>query len=538
VVGLLVAACGTASPTTSNLAPNDKQILRVNINTEPNSLDPGQQQYSYEADIGAQIAETLVKIKPDMSDVAPATADSWTVSADGLTWKFHIRQGAKYNDGVQVKAQDFVYGWKRIFDPSLAAVYESYFTVVKGADKYSDVNSKDPAAVSAFLDGLGLSAPDASTFQVTLATTAPYFKWIAGLWVAAPIRKDVVDKYGSDKWASSPSSLITNGPFKVSEMVSKDHITLVPNPYYWGGAPKLQKIINYEIADDNQAYAKYLNGELDIVNIPLANTDLVKTDPKLSKEIKTVPQLVVFWLDFNTRKAPFDNPKLRLAFAKSVDRNGLSNKLAHGRYLSADYFIPNGMVGYRPDLGAVQKFDPTAAKQLLKDAGVADASKVTIDFLLRNSTTNIQIGQYIQDQLQTNLGVKVNLQLVDSKTVTDRLRKHDYHLYVGGWGADYPDDQDWADVWVTGSGNTFGGWSNTQYDNLVKQADAEMDAKKRQGLYDQAQKILLDEAAGGMLYQRNNWFLVKPYVSGLTTTASDFEVVGDQFWSKTAITAH
>jgi oligopeptide transport system substrate-binding protein len=538
VVGLVVAACGTSSPSTSNLAKD--QTLRVNIVTEPNSLDPGQEQYSYEGSIGGMISEPLLHVKSDLSDAAPATAASYTISSDGLTWTFKIRSNAKWNDGKPVTGADFVYAWQRILDPRLAASYADPFFdgTIAGAADYANLDAvKDAAKIPAFLSGLGLSAPDASTFVVKLQAPTPYFKWIASLWMSAPVRKDVVDQYGSDKWATSPTSLITNGPYKVSEMVSKDHITLVPNTNYWGGQPTVTKIINYEISDDNQAYAKYLNGELDEVNVPLANTDLVKNDPKLKNEIKFVPQLTLFWMDFNTRKAPFNNKAARVAFSKAVDRNALTTNVLKGRSQPANFFIPKGMNGYRPDLGTSQAFDAAAAKTMLTQA-VGDPSKITIDFLIRNSTANKQIGEFIADQLQTNLGVKVNQVVIDSKTVTTRLRQHNYQLYVGGWGADYPDDQDWFDIWMTGSGNVFGGWSNTAYDALVKKADTEPDAKKRQDYYDQAQKILIDEAGGGFLYQRNYMFLVKPYVQGLTTTASDFENVGDLFYTKVSIAQH
>lgn len=538
-VGLLMAACGGGTSTGTNLAKD--QTLRVNIDTEPNSLDPGQEQYNYEGAIGASISEALLKVKPDLSDVTGATADKWTVSSDGMTWTFHIRDSAKWNDGKPVKGADFVYAWKRVLDPRLAAPYADPFFdgTIKGADNYANLDpTKDAAKIPDFLNGLGLSAPDDHTFKVELQSPAPYFKWIASLWMSAPVREDVVTQFGSDKWASSPTSLITNGQYKVSEMVSKDHITLVPNPNYWGGQPTITKIINYEISDQNQDYAKYQSGEEEMVNIPLADTDTVKNDPNLKKQLKVVPQLTVFWMDFNTRKAPFDNKMARLAFSKAIDRNLLVNNVGKGRWGAMTSFIPKGMNGYRPDLGKSQEFDASAAKQDLQAAGISNPSSVTIDFLVRNITSNVTIGQFIQDQLQTNLGIKVKLDVIDSKTVTTRLRKHDYQLYVGGWGADYPDDQDWFDIWMTGSGNVFGGYSNPDYDKVVKQADTESNPTKRQQLYDQAQKILLDDAGGGMLYQRNNWYLVKTYVQGYQPTAEDFSNPGDWFWGKAAIGAH
>src|ERR1700738_5252037 len=362
VAGLLVAACGTSAPTTSNLAKD--QTLRVNIVTEPNSLDPGQEQYSYEGAVGASISEALLKIKPDLSDAAPATASSYSVSSDGLTWTFHIRSNAKWSDGKPVTAADFVYAWQRILDPRLAATYADPFFdgTIAGAANYLSLDPvKDAAKIPAFLAGLGLSAPDASTFVVKVQAPMPFFKWIASLWMSAPVRKDVVDQYGSDKWATSPTSLITNGQYKVSEMVSKDHITLVPNTNYWGGQPTVKQIINYEIADDNQAYSKYQTGELDVVNIPLAATDLVKNDAKLKQELKIVPQLTVFWMDFNLRTAPFSNKQARLAFSKAIDRTLLVQDGGKGSWAESPTFIPKGMNGYKPDLGSVQKFDAAGA---------------------------------------------------------------------------------------------------------------------------------------------------------------------------------
>src|ERR1700694_4668488 len=193
VIGLLVAACGTFTSSTSNLAKD--QTLRLNNNTEPNSLDPGQEQYSYEGSIGASISEALLKIKPDLSDAAPATAASYSVSTDGLTWTFKIRSNAKWSDGKPVTAADFVYAWQRILDPRLAATYADPFfdgTIAGAADYLSLDPVKDAAKIPAFLSGLGLSAPDASTFQVKLQAPSPFFKWIARLWMSAPGPTDVV----------------------------------------------------------------------------------------------------------------------------------------------------------------------------------------------------------------------------------------------------------------------------------------------------------------------------------------------------------
>src|SRR6266567_4636219 len=253
----LVAACGGGGGTTSeNRAPADKQILRANPGTEPNSYDPTQQTYSYEAAVGAQAFEALLKPKADLSDVQPAAAKSYDVSSDGLTYTFHLQPNAKWNDSQPVKGADFVYGWKRLLNPALAAGYVDPFFdgTVAGAQNYGSTDPANQSAVDSFLQGLWLSAPDDHTFVVKLQHPAAYFKWVATLWVSAPIRQDVVEKAAggafpstdatkAEVWAQSKDTVIGNGAFKISEIVSKDHVTLVPNNNYWGGGSKLQQIV-------------------------------------------------------------------------------------------------------------------------------------------------------------------------------------------------------------------------------------------------------------------------------------------------------
>jgi len=296
------------------------------------------------------------------------------------------------------------------------------------------------AGKTAFVQGLGLSAPDDHTFVVKLQQPAGYFKWIATLWVSAPIRKDIVEKYGSDKWATVPSQVIGNGMFKISEQVPKDHITLVPNDNYWGPKPKLTKIIDYFIDDANQAFSKYQTGELDVQTVPLANADLVQNDAKLKNELHKLPSLNTFWLTPNLHKAPFDNVKFREAVSHAIDRQSLATNISKGQYAPVTTFIPKGMNGYQPDLQDVQKYDPAAAKAALQASGVSAAVANGVHYLARNTTTNKQLAEYITGQIKTNLGLNWTIDVIDSKTVTSRIRKAQFDIYgPDGWGADYPD---------------------------------------------------------------------------------------------------
>lgn len=551
----VVAACGGSSGTTSaNLASADKQILRINDGTEPNSYDPTQETYSYEAAVGREVFEALLKPKADLSDVQPAAAKSYDVSSDGLTYTFHLQTNAKWSDGQPVTASDWVYGYQHLLNPALAAGYVDPFFdgTIAGAQGYGSVDVSSASAIDSFISGLGLSAPDANTFVIKLQHPAAYFKWVVTLWVASPIRKDVVEKAAGGSftssdttkplvWANNANTIIGNGPFKISEIVSKDHVTLVPNANYWGGAAKIQQLVYYFIADGNTAYSKYQTGALDIINVPIADVTVVQGDSTLSKQAKLLPRLTTFWMDFNTKKAPFDNADVRMAFAKSIDRNKLVNDVEHGTDVAISSFIPKGMGGFDTSDNA-QSFDPTAAKALLAKAGVSASSLNQFKLLTRNSTGNKTINQFIVDQWNTNLGLNIQLDVIDSKTVTSRIRKGNFDIYgPDGWGADYPDQQDWFDIFFTSACHNlnFGCPTISGYDALVQKADTELNQTQRNADYLTAQKMLIDQAAVGFIYQQYEYDLIQPYVGNLSINAFDDEYTpGNQNYQSAYITAH
>jgi oligopeptide transport system substrate-binding protein len=229
VVLASVTACNSPTSLTQGPKLAKDQTLRLLLEDQPGSLDPGQTQYPYETAVLRAISEPLLKPMADLSGVVPAAAQSYDVAAGGAVFVFHLRQAAGYSDGTPVKAQDFVYAWQRLIDPRLAAPEGPFFagTILNG-DKVSVLDpQRDAAKIDAALNTLGLKALDDNTFQVTLAQPDPAFIWLAAMPAGAPVRQDLVKKNG-DKWAAGPDTLITNGPFRVSEMVANDHITMGP----------------------------------------------------------------------------------------------------------------------------------------------------------------------------------------------------------------------------------------------------------------------------------------------------------------------
>jgi oligopeptide transport system substrate-binding protein len=518
-----VTACNSPTSLTQGPKLAKNQALQLLLEDQPGSLDPGQTQYPYETAVLRAISEPLLKPMADLSGVVPAAAQSYDVAAGGTVFVFHLRPSAGYSDGTPVKAQDFVYAWQRLIDPRLAAPEGTFFasTILNG-DKVSVLDpQRDAGHIDAALSTLGLKALDDNTFQVTLAQPDPAFIWLAAMPAAAPVRQDIVKKNG-DKWAAAPETLITNGPFKVSEMVPNDHITVVPNAHYWGARPTLTSI-NFQIVNDGAAaLAKYKSGQLDEMAVQPAQAAGVAGDSSLKQNLLKTPDLTVFWITFRVNAALTNNAKLRLAIAQGIDRDAFVAQIFQGEGLPADTFIPKGMHGYAANISA-QKFDVAQARASLAASGLSASQLATLTFSYdQTSDFGKATANFIHDQLKTNLGINITLQGLDANTLASNLGTGDFQLAGPmGWSADYPDPADWYDFFLTTSSNNVALYQNQQYDNFVRVARTDLQADRRDQEYQQAQQMLVDDAPVAFLAQSVSWHLVRSYVRGVTGSPVD-----------------
>jgi oligopeptide transport system substrate-binding protein len=523
---LVSLACnsGTAPLTQGPRLAKD-QTLRVLLDDQPRTLDPGQTQYAYETAVLRAISEPLLKPTADMNGVEPAAAQSFEMSANGTVFTFHLRPAGQYWDGLPVKAQDFVYAWQRLIDPRLAAPSETFFAnAILNGDRVAALDpQRDASRIDAALGTLGLAATNDSTFQVTLSHPDPAFVWLAAMPAGAPIRKDVVSRSGDAKWAAAPDSLVTNGPFKVTEMVANDHLKVVPNTHYWGARPTLTAINFIVVNDGAAALAKYKNGELDEIDVQPAQADAVAGDPKLAKNLVKTPSLSVFWITFRVNAPPLNNAKVRLALAEAIDRNAFVAQIFQGQGIPAETFIPKGMRGYSPGIGSSQKFDQAEARASLAASGMTAAQLAGITFSYDQSSDFGKFtAMFVRDQLKANLGVDVALQALDTNTLSSQLSTGDFQITgPAGWTADFPDASDWYGYFLTTSPNNIAFYQNQQYDNFVRAAGADLQPARRDQEYQQAQQMLIGDAPVVFLAQTVNWNLVGPYVGGVTTTSID-----------------
>ncbi|HLQ15722.1 MAG TPA: peptide ABC transporter substrate-binding protein [Candidatus Eisenbacteria bacterium] len=518
----LLAACDSGKLTGLTQGPKlaKDQTLRVQLDDQPGSLDPGQTQYQYETAVLRAIAEPLLKPSPDLSGVLPAAAQSHEVGNAGTVFVFHLRPNGAYSDGTPVKAQDFVYAWQRLIDPRLASPQGTlYANDVLNGDKVSAMDpQRDAANLDAALATLGLKALDDSTFQVTLSQPDPAFIWLAAMPASAPVRQDIVKKNG-DKWAGSPDTLITNGPFMVTEMVRNDHITAIPNPHYWGAKPTLKTIKFLVVNDGAAALTKYKNGELDEIAVQPAQAATVSGDSSLRQELKKTPDLTVFWIVFRMNATLTSNPKLRLAIAQAIDREAFAAQVFQDQAIAADTFIPRGMRGSAPNRSA-QRFDVAQARASLAASGIPVSQLTALKFSYDQSKDfSKATAKFVHDQLKTNLGIDITLQALDANTLGSHLGSGDFQIAGPmGWSADYPDPANWYHIFTTTSPNNLAFYQNQQYDNFVRVARTDAQPDRRDQEYQQAQQMLLSDAPAAFLAQTVSWHLVKPYVRGIVTS--------------------
>ena len=536
---VLVTACTSPQLAQGPRLAKD-QVLRVAIDDQPQSLDPGQVQYPFEDSVLREITEPLLKPTPDMNAVTGAAAAGYDVGGNGTVYVFHLRKDAEYSDGRPVKAQDFVYAWRRLIDPRLASPAATFFaSAILNGDRVSILDpQRDASSIDAGLQSLGLAAPDDTTFQVTLSRPDPAFVWLAAMPAAAPVRQDLVAKYG-DKWSLSPESMIGNGPFRLQQSVAGDHLTVVPNPHYWGPKPTLTSIEFDVVNDGAAALSKYQAGNVDVIRVQPAQAAMVAGDKALHKDLVKSPALTVYWITFRVTSPRLSNPKVRAALAEAIDRNAYVNTVFLGQGRASDTFIPQGMRGFSPDLGDSQKFDVAQARSALASAGVSGAQLSGLKFSYDKSLDFAQAtAQFVHDQLKTNLGIDIALNPLDANTLGSDLASGAFDIAGPlGWNADYPDPADWFPIFTTTNSNDYSLYQNPRYDSLVAVAATADQQSRRDAEYAQAQKMLLEDAPAAFLAQSLSWYLVHRYVRGGTTTSVD-DWPGELFPSQLYIAGH
>ncbi len=487
------------------------------IGSEPPSLDPCLATDSISIDMVENLFLGLTDLAFDINTsettIMPELATSWEVSEDGLVYAFHMRKDVVWSDGKPVTAHDIEYAVRRTCDPATASDYAYVLYIIKGAKEVNTGEITD-------LSHIGVKAVDDYTIQFALNHPAGYFPSIAGMWVARPVPRWAIEKYG-DKW-TEPENIVTNGSYLLKEWKHEDEIVMVKNPdYYDADKVDIDVVRSVIIGEDSTGMAMYEAGELDSTPCPLEDVDRVKADPVLSKEYVNMPDVATYYYGFNNTKPPMDNPLVRKAFSAAINRQALIDFILKGGQTPATTFTCPGLFGHIPPAEGVGiGYDPEAAKKYLADAGYPGGKGLPeVTLMFNTSESHAKIAQAIQQMWKDVLGVDVNLTNQEWKVYLETLTEDAPQIFRLGWGADYADANNFVyEVFHSTDSDNNLKWSNAEFDRTVEQAARETDPAKRYELYKRAEQILCEEeAAMAPIYHYAIQWMVKP---GLQRTFS------------------
>jgi oligopeptide transport system substrate-binding protein len=553
---IAASACGgssaTASPGASaspgeSTAPSapasgalaSEQVLRLYLASEdPHSLDPAIAETSTDIAILHALNRGLMYFNQEQDVIPALAADMPTVSDDGLTYTFTLRD-AKYSNGDTIVAGDLVYAWKRLIDPRTAATYGAIISDVDGGQEILDLpEDATDADIQAAVDAFAVSAPDDKTFVVKLDHPTGYFLDLAALWGTAPYQQ---------KWAESPNfteaeNYVSSGPFKIKSWSHQAEIVLEPNPNWYGDVkPTLQEIRYHIGGDPAAAQLAFEAGEYDMLKAPPDQVPTIMENPELGPITQQVATTTFDYWGFDTTKGPTGNRSFRRALAMAIDKETLLATAYGGQGQVAGSPMPPGVPGHQPDIGL--KYDVEAAKAelatALQELGVSDVSQLPVLSFGFNTDAGHDVpAAYMQDQWLTNLGVKSELKGVTFDQFVVERPQLVYSIARNAWGMDYPHPDNILRVlFHSKSGNNDEGYNNPEYDKLIEQAGA-MPIDEGLPLYNQAQEMLVEDAPAVFTRWRVSNYEIRPWVVGALPTPQDSENYGDLFFETIQILEH
>lgn len=482
-------------------------VLRYALEAEPATLDPAKSTAIPESLVELQIFEGLTRLD-DKDQPAPGAAESWEISADGLTYLFHLRSNARWSNGEPVTAQDFEFAWKRALDPEMASENAYMLFPVKNGKAYNEKKA-DVAQV-------GVKALDDHTLKVTLEKPTAYFLSLVAFHAFYPVPQKTVTA-SAGQWGSEAATLISNGPFIISSWTHSGKIDFAKNEQYWDAAAVKLSGMEWPISDSQTTRLTMIeNNQVDMmVEPPTVEQDRLTQQGLL----KVSPFLGIYYYVFNTKMPPFDNVNIRKAFTAGINRDMLVKHVIKGGKQPAYAWVAPGLVNpatgrdFRDEGGNYAAEDITTAKKLLAAAGYPYGQGLPpVTLLFNTGELHKSVAEALQEMWKQNLGISVNLTNQESKVFLETRAQGDFQLARASWTGDYTDPMTFLDVFADPGNDAK--YYNPAYNRLVEQAQTTNDQTVRMQAMHAAEKILFDDAVIIPIYYTTQPFVVKPYVKG------------------------
>lgn len=450
---------------------------------EPQTLDPALVSGQLEGRLCAALYEGLAR-KDARGRPIPGAAEKWSVSSDGRTYTFTLRENARWSNGDPVMAEDFCYSWLRALAPSTASPYAEILFFIAGAEDYHSGRTNS--------DAVGVRAVGPRTLEVRLLHPTPYFPSLISFTTYLPVHRATVERSG-DRW-TRPENWVGNGPYLLEGWEINDRVSLVKNPgYHHPENIELHRIDALSVARASTAFNLYCSGQADLLLDKGMIPSLILPQLRGRPDFHPGPLLATYFYRFNVTRAPFNDPRIRRALALAIDKESITEKITRGGEPIAQALTPCGISGYQPPEGLSR--DVKTARGLLRQAGYPGGQGFPrVSILYNKSELNEQIAVEIQAQWKRELGIEVDLRNQEWATYLRSLDTLDFDIARSSWVGDYDDPNTFLDCFVTGRGNNRTGWSNPQYDSLLASALAEPKPVNRFTLLQKAEALLVTEA--------------------------------------------
>lgn len=507
---LLISACSNDSSKQKEVSK--KQVLNVTISEEIPSLDTAKSMNGTSAHVMQNIFEGLYVLDEKDNPVSGA-AQFFEKSADGKTYTFHLRKDAKWSNGDAVTAHDFIYSWQRTVNPQTASQYAYMLFYIKNAEAIN----KGVLAV----DQLGVKAIDDVTLEIQLEKPVPYFLNLLTLPVYLPQHKSFVEEKGN-KYGLEPEDMIYNGPFVLSEWKHEQEFKLKRNDTYWDkNNVKLEEINFHIVKEIATSVNLYETGSIDRSPINSSFVDKYKGN----SDFHTTKDPAIAMLRFNQKNSALANTKLRQSIAMALNKEAVVNHFLNNGATAALGLVPEGYKNekdgkdFRKENGDLAVYNVEKAKTLWEDAKKElGVEQITLEFLTFEQDQAKQTAEYIKGELEKNLqGLTIEIKPQPFKQKLQLEQNGQYDMSMVVWGPDYKDPISYLELFTTDNPNNKMNYSNKQYDELINSTknDLVLEEKKRWKAMQEAEKILLQDAAIAPLYHTGSAYLQKEYVKGI-----------------------
>lgn len=466
------------------------QTLHVNMGAEPRDFDPHTTTLSADGMVIRAVMEGLAETDPLDCRPIPGVAGSWDCSADALTWTFHLRPNARWENGDPVTAHDFVFAYRRMLSPALGAEYREQFFCLKNAEAFT------AGKVADFSD-VGVRATDDRTLVLMLNHPVPYLPTLVTQVCWFPVHRATIEKFGKmDQRATAwtrPGNHVGNGAFQLKEWKQSQIVRVVKSDTYWDrDRVRLREVAFYPTENPAVGEAAFRAGQLHTTNAPVDRFLAYKNDPKMAPLQHESPSLATALLRLNCARAPLDDARVRRALSLAIDREQLARRVVQCEQ-PAFSFTPPNCAGYTAE--GVLTTDVAEARRLLAAAGFPEGRgfpAIEMLFYVYYGTEQ-PVVEAIQQMWRANLGISVRLLKQEMKTVVSARVTGDFHVLHGSWIGDYLDPTTFLDLLRSGVSNNGTLWAKRDYDELLDRAAKTIEPAKRFDLLRRAESMMLSE---------------------------------------------